>query len=75
MRATATNVNHAQPGDPSKAADVILEIASLAEPPLRIQLGRDSFSAVTNKLALVAEEQRTWHEVSISTDYDDVAVR
>ena len=75
MRATATDVNHAQPGDPSRAAAAILEIASSAQPPLRIQLGRDSFSAVADKLALVAAEQRTWQEVSISTDYDDVAVR
>lgn len=74
MRATAADVNHAQPGDPSKAAAAILEVASSAEPPLRIQLGRDSFSAVANKLALVAAEQRTWQEVSISTDYDDFAV-
>jgi NAD(P)-dependent dehydrogenase (short-subunit alcohol dehydrogenase family) len=75
MRATAADVNHAQPGDPTKAAVAIVDNASSAEPPLRLQLGRDSFDAISNKLEFVAQEQRTWREVSISTDHDDVAAR
>jgi NAD(P)-dependent dehydrogenase (short-subunit alcohol dehydrogenase family) len=75
MRATATNVNHAQPGDPLKAAAAIIEIASADRPPLRVQLGRDSFTAVANKLESVADEQRTWRELAVSTDHDDVAAR
>jgi NAD(P)-dependent dehydrogenase (short-subunit alcohol dehydrogenase family) len=75
MRAIAADVNHAQPGDPTKAAVAIVDIASSAEPPLRIQLGRDSFDAISNKLEFVAQEQHTWREVSISTDHDDVTAR
>ena len=42
-------------------------------PPLRIQLGRDSFTAVADKLQFVAEEQQAWRDLSVSTDHDDVA--
>jgi hypothetical protein len=39
---------------------------------LRIQLGRDSFAAVADKLQFVAEEQQAWRDLSASTDHDDV---
>jgi NAD(P)-dependent dehydrogenase (short-subunit alcohol dehydrogenase family) len=73
-RRHATDVNHAQPGDPVKAAAAIVEIGSAEGPPLRIQLGRDSFGAVADKLKFVAEEQQAWRDVAISTDHDDAAV-
>ncbi|MFL6086669.1 MAG: oxidoreductase [Mycobacterium sp.] len=73
-RRHATDVNHAQPGDPVKAAAAIVEIGSAEGPPLRIQLGRDSFSLVADKLTFVAEEQQAWRDLSVSTDHDDVAV-
>ena len=72
-RAHATDVNHNQPGDPVKAAAAIVDLASSPEPPLRIQLGRDSFEGVAHKLEFVAQEQRTWRDVAVSTDHDDVA--
>jgi NAD(P)-dependent dehydrogenase (short-subunit alcohol dehydrogenase family) len=73
-RRHATDVNHAQPGDPVKAAAAIVEIGSAEGPPLRIQLGRDSFGAVADKLKFVAEEQQAWRDLSVSTDHDDAAV-
>ena len=72
-RVRAAQVNHAQPGDPAKAAAAIEQIASADRPPLRIQLGRDSLTAIADKLTFVAGEQRTWHDLSVSTDHDDVA--
>jgi hypothetical protein len=68
----ATDVNHAQPGDPVKAAAAIVEIASAERPPLRIQLSRDSFTAVADKLRFVAYEQQAWRDLAVSTDHDDV---
>jgi NAD(P)-dependent dehydrogenase (short-subunit alcohol dehydrogenase family) len=72
-RAHAGDVNHAQPGDPVKAAAAIVNLASSPEPPLRIQLGRDAFEGVARKLEFVAQEQRAWRDVAVSTDHDDVA--
>jgi NAD(P)-dependent dehydrogenase (short-subunit alcohol dehydrogenase family) len=73
MRTTAADVNHAQPGDPVKAAAAIVHIGDLAEPPLRIQLGGDCYAGVAAKLEVVAAEQATWHDLSVSTDHDDVS--
>jgi NAD(P)-dependent dehydrogenase (short-subunit alcohol dehydrogenase family) len=71
-RTRAADVNHSQPGDPAKAAVAIVRVVDGADPPLRLQLGRDCFSAVAGKLSTVAGEQDRWREVSLSTDHDDV---
>ncbi len=71
VREHAAAANHNQPGDPVKAVAAILELASAAHPPLRVQLGTDAFAAVADKLNAVAAEQQAWHELSVSTDFDD----
>jgi NAD(P)-dependent dehydrogenase (short-subunit alcohol dehydrogenase family) len=73
MRQRAADVNHGQPGDPVKAAAAILRLATSGQPPLRLQLGSDSFGAVADKLKFVAAEQKTWRELSLATDYEDVS--
>jgi NAD(P)-dependent dehydrogenase (short-subunit alcohol dehydrogenase family) len=72
-RQHALDVNHAQPGDPVKAAAAIVELGGAERPPLRVQLGRDAFGAVAAKLKSVAEEQERWRDLAESTDHDDVA--
>jgi hypothetical protein len=71
-RQHALDVNHAQPGDPVKAAAAIVELGGAQRPPLRVQLGRDAFGAVAGKLKSVAEEQERWRDLAESTDHDDV---
>jgi NAD(P)-dependent dehydrogenase (short-subunit alcohol dehydrogenase family) len=71
MRRRAGELNHQQPGDPARAAEAIITIAESDAPPLRIQLGTDSFTSVANKLAAVGAEQRRWHDLAVSTDFDD----
>src|ERR1700682_2880927 len=39
------NYDGKQPGDPAKAAAVLLHIAALADPPLRLLLGSDAYAA------------------------------
>ena len=59
-----------QPGDPVKAAAVVLHIASLDEPPLRLLLGSDAVhSAEQNDIARI-EADRKWRDLSISTDFE-----
>ncbi|WP_445166800.1 oxidoreductase [Mycolicibacterium sp. Dal123E01] len=70
VRAHAASANHNQPGDPVKAVTAILQLGASAKPPLRIQLGSDSFGVVSGKLATVAAEQEAWRELSVSTDFD-----
>lgn len=66
----ATETNYAQEGDPVKAAKIIVNIAHRDELPERVQLGRDSFEAVAQKVELVAREQNEWRETSLSTGYE-----
>jgi NAD(P)-dependent dehydrogenase (short-subunit alcohol dehydrogenase family) len=61
--------NGAQPGDPAKAAAVILHLASLDEPPLRLLLGSDAVrGAEKNDLARL-DADRKWRDLSVSTDF------
>ncbi|MFJ5265562.1 oxidoreductase [Streptomyces sp. NPDC088387] len=69
-RRTAEAVNHDQPGDPAKAAAAIVRIAGKADAPLRLQLGPDCYTRVSEKLSSVAAEQNRWKEVAFSTNHD-----
>jgi NAD(P)-dependent dehydrogenase (short-subunit alcohol dehydrogenase family) len=60
----------AQPGDPVKAAAVILHIASLAEPPLRLLLGSDAVHLAEQNDRARMEADRKWRELSLSTDFE-----
>ena len=57
-----------QPGDPIKAAEAILYVASLSEPPLRLLLGSDAYNAAENHTNQTLAADREWKDLSISTD-------
>ena len=62
--------NGKQPGDPKKAAQVIVRLTQELKPPLRLLLGSDAYNgAEKNDLARL-EEARMWKELSLSTDFD-----
>jgi NAD(P)-dependent dehydrogenase (short-subunit alcohol dehydrogenase family) len=63
------NYDGKQPGDPLKAAEALLHITSLAEPPLRLLLGSDAYNAAENHTLQVLASDRGWKDLSISTDY------
>ena len=62
------NYDGRQPGDPVKAAAVLLHIASLSEPPLRLLLGSDAYSAAENHGLQILASDREWKDLSVSTD-------
>src|SRR6267154_1243851 len=63
----------AQPGDPTKAAAAVLNIARLDEPPMRLLLGRDAVRAAAEAERTRAEADRKWRPLSESTDFIDDA--
>ncbi|MFE2418817.1 hypothetical protein [Streptomyces hokutonensis] len=69
MRAAVPSLNHAQPGDPVKAAHTIVEIAATPEQPLRLPLG-DTLQAFDTELGALRKEMDTWRHVALSTDHD-----
>ena len=58
-----------QPGDPARAAAVLLQIASMSEPPLRLLLGSDAFTAAEQNALQKLESDRKSKDLSFSTDY------
>lgn len=58
-------------GDPKKAANVILKVADMEEPPMWLPLGSDAVAMIRqadeSKLAEIAK----WEELSLTTDADD----
>ena len=67
------NYNGKQPGDPAKAAAVLLHVASLSDPPLRLLLGSDSYAAAEKTALEKIESDRRWKDLSLSTDYSSNA--
>jgi NAD(P)-dependent dehydrogenase (short-subunit alcohol dehydrogenase family) len=57
-------------GDTAKVARVVLELAAMDEPPLRLLLGSDAYAYGTAAgRALLASDER-WRSLSVSTDRD-----
>jgi hypothetical protein len=48
---------------------VLLHVASLSEPPLRLLLGSDSYAAAEKNALDKIESDRNWKDLSLSTDY------
>jgi NAD(P)-dependent dehydrogenase (short-subunit alcohol dehydrogenase family) len=58
-----------QPGDPQKAAEVIVELEESDEVPLRILLGTDAVKIISKELEAQQQELEKWKSVSIKTDF------
>ena len=58
-----------QPGDPVRAAEVIIKAVEVSEPPLRLLLGSLALQAGRNKLDELKKDFDTWEEVSLSADF------
>jgi NAD(P)-dependent dehydrogenase (short-subunit alcohol dehydrogenase family) len=61
--------NGKQPGDPAKAAQVVLKVAEMDEPPLRLLLGSDAVGIVGKADLRKAESDKKWRDLSTSTDF------
>jgi NAD(P)-dependent dehydrogenase (short-subunit alcohol dehydrogenase family) len=66
------NYNGNQPGDPTKAATVVVRVAAMERPPLRLLLGSDAVCIVEQADLAKLEADRMWRELSQSTDFEPV---
>ena len=64
-------LNQKQSGDPVKAARALMQLAASDNPPKRIYLGADSFTAMQRKIGKIHQEMETWRDLSHSTKYQD----
>ncbi|HEY2206487.1 MAG TPA: SDR family NAD(P)-dependent oxidoreductase [Pseudonocardia sp.] len=63
--------NAAAAGDPDKVAAVVLRVAAMADPPLRLLLGSDAVTIAGAIERRRAEADARWRELSLSTDHED----
>jgi len=61
--------NGRQPGDPDKAAEIIITMTEDHDPPVHLYLGHDAYNRASGKLAAMMEELETWKSTTISADY------
>ncbi len=58
-----------QAGDPRKAAQAMLSLLEVAEPPAHLLLGNDALAWARAKLATLNDEIAAWEAVTRSTDF------
>ena len=58
-------------GDPVKVAQVVLTVAGMADPPLRLILGSEAYAYATAAARARADSDAAWHDLTVSTDRDD----
>ena len=62
-----------QPGDPSKLAKVIIQLAESENPPVHLPIGKDAVAAFRTKTDIMQKEISVWENISISTDHQTIA--
>lgn len=61
-------MNGQQPGDPEKAADVLIEVATSTNPPVHLFLGSDAYGIAYTKMEAVKADLENWKHLTTSTD-------
>lgn len=60
-----------QPGDPEKAAAVLIKVATDANPPLHLFLGIDAYNLANAKISEVQKDLENWKSLATSTDFEN----
>jgi hypothetical protein len=63
--------NGSQPGDPARAARIIIDVVAPPEPPRRLLLGSDAVELALANGTERDEEARQWAEVSRSSEFPE----
>lgn len=63
------SINNNQPGDPEKAASVMIQLSKEQVPPLHMFLGKDAIKTAHAKMESFTAEVKQWKSVSESTDF------
>ena len=68
-RMHVSDISGNQPGDPEKAAEVMISTAQLSEPPLRLLLGSDAYQYANYKIQMLTDGIAANKEITLSTDF------
>jgi NAD(P)-dependent dehydrogenase (short-subunit alcohol dehydrogenase family) len=58
-----------QPGDPARAAEVVVHAVCSPRPPLHLLLGRQGCEVVESQLRSMLQEVEAWRPTSVSADF------
>lgn len=58
-----------QPGDPDKAAQVLIQVVNAEKPPLRLVLGHYAYSKFRQKIESLTQELNDWEAIASNTDF------
>ena len=65
------NAKGFEPGDPRRVGDAVVMLSGLAEPPLRLLLGRDVLSALRAKIGELESSIAEWEEVTLDVEFPE----
>lgn len=68
LRAAFASQNHLQPGDPTKLGSLIVTLACIDKPPLRLAAGSDAVHAIRAKAESLQAAVAQWQSLSVTTD-------
>ncbi|HEX2533386.1 MAG TPA: SDR family NAD(P)-dependent oxidoreductase [Chitinophagaceae bacterium] len=66
------DIHNNQPGDPDKAAEVLIRVAGLEQPPLHLFLGADAYGIAEQKIELVQREMEAHRALATATGFEAV---
>ena len=66
-------INGNQPGDPVKAAQVLIQVSEAENPPVHLFLGEDAYQLAHQKAAAVQQEMQQWQAIAAATNLEAVA--
>jgi NAD(P)-dependent dehydrogenase (short-subunit alcohol dehydrogenase family) len=73
IRAARQKASGNQLGNPAKAGEAVVHIASIDEPPAHLVLGSDALRLVSSARTAVDDEIRAWETLSRTTDFAEGA--
>jgi NAD(P)-dependent dehydrogenase (short-subunit alcohol dehydrogenase family) len=65
------DINNNQPGNPDKAADVMIEVAAMPQPPVQLFLGPDAYSMAEVKIKDVQKDLEAVRAIATATNFDN----
>ena len=61
--------NGKQAGNPDRAAEIFMELAENAEPPMHLFLGKDAYIRASGKLTGMSGELEKWKSLTVGADF------
>lgn len=68
-RAAVLDHDGRQPGNPTLAAQAIIDVVNASNPPLRLPLGSDALIRIRKKLGQQLMELQSWEQTIVRTDF------